>query len=67
MSSSPEILKRVCLRRDSEGRSAEGPKVHEHAVLQGKDASGMKLTASAAVLPPRYARPHSAALQPSAP
>eukprot|EP00969_Alexandrium_andersonii_P053156 2335763-Alexandrium_andersonii.AAC.1 len=37
MSSSPEILKRVCPRCRNEGLPAGDPKLHEHAVLQGKD------------------------------
>eukprot|EP00969_Alexandrium_andersonii_P003296 141491-Alexandrium_andersonii.AAC.1 len=52
MSSSPEILKRVCLRCSNEGRNAGGPMLHEHAVLQGRDGSGANLTAAAAVYPP---------------
>eukprot|EP00969_Alexandrium_andersonii_P101608 4483328-Alexandrium_andersonii.AAC.1 len=52
MSSSPEILKRVCLRCSNEGLSAGDPKLHDHAVLQGKDASGANLTAAAAIYPP---------------
>eukprot|EP00969_Alexandrium_andersonii_P324521 14339433-Alexandrium_andersonii.AAC.1 len=52
MSSSPEILGRVCLRCSNEGLPAGDPKVHEHAVLQGKGASGANLTAAAAVCPP---------------
>eukprot|EP00969_Alexandrium_andersonii_P147615 6527209-Alexandrium_andersonii.AAC.1 len=52
MSSSPEILKRVCFRCSSEGLSAGGPRLHERAVLQGKDASGANLKARAAIYPP---------------
>eukprot|EP00969_Alexandrium_andersonii_P161085 7118945-Alexandrium_andersonii.AAC.1 len=52
MSSSPEVLKRVCLRCSNEGRDAEGPMLHEHAVLQGRGGSGVNLTAAAAVYPP---------------
>eukprot|EP00969_Alexandrium_andersonii_P185952 8216093-Alexandrium_andersonii.AAC.1 len=48
MSSSPEILKRVCLRCRSEGLPASDPKLHEHAVLRGRDSSGENLTARAA-------------------
>eukprot|EP00969_Alexandrium_andersonii_P044191 1939123-Alexandrium_andersonii.AAC.1 len=52
MSSSPEILRRACLQWSNEGLSAGDPKLHGHAVLQGKDASGANLTAAAAVYPP---------------
>eukprot|EP00969_Alexandrium_andersonii_P018970 828345-Alexandrium_andersonii.AAC.1 len=52
MSSSPAIPKRVCLRCSNEGRDAGDPKLHEHAVLQGRDGSGTNLTAAAAVYPP---------------
>eukprot|EP00969_Alexandrium_andersonii_P078639 3467253-Alexandrium_andersonii.AAC.1 len=52
MSSSPEILKRVCLRCSNEGLPAGDPKLHTHVVLQGRDASGENLTASAALYPP---------------
>eukprot|EP00969_Alexandrium_andersonii_P123349 5451208-Alexandrium_andersonii.AAC.1 len=52
MSSSPEILKRVCRQRSSEGLPAGDPGLHEHAALQGKDASGTNLTARAAIYPP---------------
>eukprot|EP00969_Alexandrium_andersonii_P352477 15437757-Alexandrium_andersonii.AAC.1 len=52
MSSSPDILKRVCLRCSNEGRSSGDPKLHEHAVLQGRGSSGANLTAAAAVYPP---------------
>eukprot|EP00969_Alexandrium_andersonii_P147781 6533999-Alexandrium_andersonii.AAC.1 len=48
MSSSPEILKRVCLRCSNEGRGAGGPRLRGHAVLQGRDGSGANLTAAAA-------------------
>eukprot|EP00969_Alexandrium_andersonii_P195843 8652226-Alexandrium_andersonii.AAC.1 len=58
MSSSPGILQRVCFPCDDEGRSAGGPKIHEHAVLQGKSASGRDLAARAAAHPPRLARGH---------
>eukprot|EP00969_Alexandrium_andersonii_P108595 4791172-Alexandrium_andersonii.AAC.1 len=50
MTSSPEILKRACLRCSNEG-------------LRG--ASGVNLKARAAVYPPRYAPLSFAALQPS--
>eukprot|EP00969_Alexandrium_andersonii_P143863 6361694-Alexandrium_andersonii.AAC.1 len=52
MSSSPEVLRRVCLRCSNEGLSAGDPKLREHAVLQGEDASGANLTAAAAMYPP---------------
>eukprot|EP00969_Alexandrium_andersonii_P205502 9080406-Alexandrium_andersonii.AAC.1 len=52
MSSSPEILRRVCSRRSNEGLSAGDPKLHEHAALQGRGASGANLAAGAAVYPP---------------
>eukprot|EP00969_Alexandrium_andersonii_P072152 3184232-Alexandrium_andersonii.AAC.1 len=52
MSSSPEILKRVCLRCSNEGLGAGGPKLHERAVLQGRGGSGANSTAAAAVYPP---------------
>eukprot|EP00969_Alexandrium_andersonii_P056961 2511982-Alexandrium_andersonii.AAC.1 len=52
MSSSPEILKRVRLRCSNEGLSAGGPKLREHAVLQGRGSSGANLTAAADVYPP---------------
>eukprot|EP00969_Alexandrium_andersonii_P000527 22525-Alexandrium_andersonii.AAC.1 len=52
MSSSPEILERVCLRRSNEGLSAGDPRLREHAVLQGKGASGAIPTAMAAIYPP---------------
>eukprot|EP00969_Alexandrium_andersonii_P312583 13810703-Alexandrium_andersonii.AAC.1 len=51
MSSSPEILKRVCLRCSNEGLGSGDPRLHEHAVLQGRDGSGVNLTAVAAVYP----------------
>eukprot|EP00969_Alexandrium_andersonii_P185781 8209017-Alexandrium_andersonii.AAC.1 len=52
MSSSLEILKRVCLRCSNEGLPAGDPKLRERAVLQGRDASGANLAARAAVYPP---------------
>eukprot|EP00969_Alexandrium_andersonii_P044530 1954309-Alexandrium_andersonii.AAC.1 len=52
MSSSPEILRRVRLRCSNGGLGAGGPKLHEHAVLQGRDGSGANLTTAAAVYPP---------------
>eukprot|EP00969_Alexandrium_andersonii_P061709 2720495-Alexandrium_andersonii.AAC.1 len=52
VSFSPELLRRVCLRCSNEGLSAGDPKVREHAVLQGRDASGANLAARAAVYPP---------------
>eukprot|EP00969_Alexandrium_andersonii_P209816 9268453-Alexandrium_andersonii.AAC.1 len=52
MSSSREILKRACLRRSNEGLPAGDPGLHEHAVLQGEDASGANLTARSAIYPP---------------
>eukprot|EP00969_Alexandrium_andersonii_P190121 8400267-Alexandrium_andersonii.AAC.1 len=52
MSSSPEILKRVCLRCQNEGLPAGDPRLREHAVLQGRGSSGENLTARAAVYPP---------------
>eukprot|EP00969_Alexandrium_andersonii_P267515 11822203-Alexandrium_andersonii.AAC.1 len=52
MSSSPETLKRVCLRCQNEGLPAGDPRLRAHAVLQGKDSSGENLTARAAVYPP---------------
>eukprot|EP00969_Alexandrium_andersonii_P199030 8789182-Alexandrium_andersonii.AAC.1 len=48
MNSSPEVLKRVRLRRGNEGLPAGDPGLHEHAVLQGKGAAGVNLTARAA-------------------
>eukprot|EP00969_Alexandrium_andersonii_P207431 9164566-Alexandrium_andersonii.AAC.1 len=51
-SSSPEILKRECLRCQNEGLPAGDPKLHTHAVLQGRDSSGENRTARAAVYPP---------------
>eukprot|EP00969_Alexandrium_andersonii_P245438 10846689-Alexandrium_andersonii.AAC.1 len=52
MSSAPEILKRVCLRCSNEGLGSGDPRLHEHAVLQGRDSSGSNLTAAVAVYPP---------------
>eukprot|EP00969_Alexandrium_andersonii_P348914 15427290-Alexandrium_andersonii.AAC.1 len=52
MSSSPEILKRACLWCGSEGLAAGDLRLREHAVLQGRDASGENLTARAAIYPP---------------
>eukprot|EP00969_Alexandrium_andersonii_P204633 9042757-Alexandrium_andersonii.AAC.1 len=46
----------MCLRCSNKGLSAGGPKLHEHAVLQGKNASGANLTAAAAVYPPALRR-----------
>eukprot|EP00969_Alexandrium_andersonii_P037399 1639300-Alexandrium_andersonii.AAC.1 len=52
MSSSPGILKRVCLRCSNEGLSAGDPRLRQGAVLQGRDASGTNLAARAAIYPP---------------
>eukprot|EP00969_Alexandrium_andersonii_P014752 644556-Alexandrium_andersonii.AAC.1 len=52
MSSYPEILTRVRLRCQNEGLPAGDPKLHTHAVLQGRGSSGENLTARAAACPP---------------
>eukprot|EP00969_Alexandrium_andersonii_P300713 13294228-Alexandrium_andersonii.AAC.1 len=52
VSSAPEILKRACLRCGNEGLGSGGPRLHEHAVLQGRDSSGSNSTAAATVYPP---------------
>eukprot|EP00969_Alexandrium_andersonii_P111921 4943511-Alexandrium_andersonii.AAC.1 len=51
-SSSPEILRRACLQRSNEGLEAGDPRLHEHAVLQGRGGSGANLTAATAVYLP---------------
>eukprot|EP00969_Alexandrium_andersonii_P015176 662892-Alexandrium_andersonii.AAC.1 len=51
MGPSPEILKRVRLRRSIECLPAGVPRLREHAVLQGKDAAGANLAARAAENP----------------
>eukprot|EP00969_Alexandrium_andersonii_P367760 15471389-Alexandrium_andersonii.AAC.1 len=51
-SSSPEVLKRVCLRCRNEGLPKGDERAHDHAVLQGRDTTGAKLTAFAAIYPP---------------
>eukprot|EP00969_Alexandrium_andersonii_P165736 7324088-Alexandrium_andersonii.AAC.1 len=36
-SSSPEVLRRVCLRCSNEGLPPGDERIHSHAVLQGRD------------------------------
>eukprot|EP00969_Alexandrium_andersonii_P110288 4866764-Alexandrium_andersonii.AAC.1 len=43
-SSSPEVLRRVCLRCSNEGLPSGDGRVHSHAVLQGRDETGTNLT-----------------------
>eukprot|EP00969_Alexandrium_andersonii_P263319 11638764-Alexandrium_andersonii.AAC.1 len=50
-SSSPEVLRRVCLRRRTEGLSQGGERAHDHAVPQVRGADGANLTAHAAIYP----------------
>eukprot|EP00969_Alexandrium_andersonii_P065822 2902435-Alexandrium_andersonii.AAC.1 len=39
-SSSPEVLKRACLRCSNEGLAQGGAQAHDHAVLQGRGSDG---------------------------
>eukprot|EP00969_Alexandrium_andersonii_P093621 4135713-Alexandrium_andersonii.AAC.1 len=50
-SSSPEVLKRVCLRCANESET-EAACWRRHGVLQGRLSSGFNRTAEAAVCPP---------------
>eukprot|EP00969_Alexandrium_andersonii_P222678 9835401-Alexandrium_andersonii.AAC.1 len=65
MTSSPKILKRVCLRCSNEGLAVGDPRLRERAVPQGREASGANLAARQPSIALRFARLSSAVSRPS--